>query len=202
MKNARDMQYANIITGGIGCGKSTVSKLLSLKGFCIVDADVISHEILNKNVATIKANFGAEIIENGVVNRSKLGSIIFNHQAKKELLESLLHPLIYQRIIEQCCILETKKKPYFIELPLYFESKFDYKARFVVCVYAPQDTQLQRIMKRNNLDADSALKRIHSQMDIEIKRAKSDFVINNTADLQVLQHNVAMFLQDFMTYFV
>ncbi len=188
------MIYTNVLTGGIGCGKSVVSRYLMLEGFSIIDADKIAHALLDKNANVIASNFGSDIIYNGMVDRKKLGAIVFRDRQKKILLESILHPLIYSEITNQSEVLETKKKPFFVEIPLYFESKFTYKNRFVICVYAPKDIQIQRIMQRDKLDTNQANQRIDSQIDIEIKKNKSDFVIDNSKDLKSLEKNINEFL--------
>lgn len=195
------MQYANILTGGIGCGKSTVAKLLELEGFIVINADSIAHHILEREQQNIVQQFGTEILHNNKIDRQKLGIIVFNDSKKKQILESLLHPLIHAEILQQCKKLDSKQKPYFVEIPLYFESKYHYPSRFVICVYAPQSLQLQRIMQRNNLSAQEAQKRIESQIDIESKKAKSNFVIENTGDLKALQHNLNNFLTHFKSLF-
>ncbi|AQQ60694.1 hypothetical protein XJ32_06270 [Helicobacter bilis] len=135
------------------------------------------------------------------ISREKLGNIVFNNAEKKAKLESILHPLIQQYIAQECEILEKKKSPYFIDIPLYFESKYEYKKRFVICVYATRDMQIQRIQARNNLSLEDAIKRVDSQIDIEIKRSKSDFVIENTSDLKTLQKNIESFLQTFLSQY-
>ncbi|RDU61876.1 dephospho-CoA kinase [Helicobacter didelphidarum] len=191
------MIYANIITGGIGCGKSTFSNLLILEGFSVIDADKIGHDMLSEHKDIIVQHFGKEIIENGTINRVALGAIIFSNQEKKELLESLLHPLIYNEISRQCKVLEHKKNPYFVEIPLYFESKSLYNANSVICVYAPKNLQIERIMQRNGLSQEEAMRRVESQIDIETKRQKSDFVVENKKNLKALQHNLVAFLKEF-----
>ncbi|MCI5787623.1 MAG: dephospho-CoA kinase [Helicobacter trogontum] len=199
------MYYANILTGGIGCGKSTTARLLALHGFRIVDVDTIAHkalEIARDNVVSV---FGDEILETSnkerYISREKLGNIVFKDSNKKIELESILHPLIHQHITQECEILEKKKSPYFIDIPLYFESKYEYKKRFVICVYATRDMQIQRIQSRNNLSLEDIIKRVDSQIDIETKRRKSDFVIENTSDLKTLQSNIESFLQEFLGHY-
>ena len=221
------MYYANILTGSIGCGKSTTARLLALHGFKVVDADIIAHKALEVAKNRVVTAFGNEILESNdcyvedkqtvfskvaknkknytfksnkenYINRKKLGDIIFKDSKKKADLESILHPLIHQYITQECEILEKKKSPYFIDIPLYFESKYEYKKRFVICVYATRDMQIDRIQLRNNLSIEEVVKRIDSQIDIEIKRNKSDFVIENTSDLKTLQRNIESFLQIFL----
>ncbi|RDU70857.1 dephospho-CoA kinase [Helicobacter aurati] len=200
------MQYANILTGGIGCGKSTVSKLLALEGFRIIDADIIAHEALNEKKEVVIEAFGSEIVESSQsdtisINRKMLGQIVFSDSNKKVLLESILHPIIHAKIVNLCQPLESYKSPYFVEIPLYFESTSVYEARYVICVYATRQTQIQRVQRRNNLTLEEAQSRVDSQIDIEIKRKKSDFVIENLTDLKTLQKNTESFLQAFLPLF-
>lgn len=195
--------YANILTGGIGCGKSTAATLLTLHGFRIIDADKISHSSLDLAKECVIESFGNDILKDDKsdIDRAKLGNIVFQDLDKKAKLESILHPMIRQRIMEECAILEARKSPFFIDIPLYFESKHKYPARFVICVYATRDMQLERIQKRNDLKICEAIKRVDSQIDIEIKKAKSDFVIDNTGDLKLLQKNIESFLQEFLKHY-
>lgn len=193
--------YGNVLTGGIGCGKSTLANLLKLEGFNVIDADSIARKVLDEKSEEVIAHFGSQIMQDSKINRAKLGEIIFNNPDKKELLESILHPQIHEIIMAKCEIFESKKKPYFMDIPLYFESKYKYPSRFVICVYASKEMQLERIMKRNNLSKADALKRIESQIDIETKRVRSDFVIENTSDLKTLQKNLETFLKVFLSKF-
>ena len=196
--------YANILTGGIGCGKSTTARLLSLQGFRIIDADEISHKALDIAKDRVVDEFGDSILTTDkpyCIDRSKLGNIVFQDSIKRIKLESILHPIIRQNIIEECDKLEAKKSPFFIDIPLYFESAYKYPARFVVCVYATRDMQIQRIQKRNNLSMQEAINRIDSQIDIETKKKQSDFIINNTEDLKSLQQNIESFLQNFLKHY-
>lgn len=197
--------YANILTGGIGCGKSTTARLLALHGFRIIDADEISHKTLGIAKESVIKEFGDSILATDTkeqsIDRTKLGNIVFQDSMKKAKLESILHPIIRQHIIEECAILEAKQSPFFIDIPLYFESAYKYPARFVICVYATRDMQLQRIQKRNNLSTEEAIRRIDSQIDIETKKTQSDFIIDNTNDLKSLQQNIESFLQTFLKYY-
>ncbi len=199
------MHYANILTGGIGCGKSTTARLLALHGFKIIDADEIAHKALKTSQDIVVAQFGDSILEsNGkeiYINRAKLGNIVFQDSTKKAQLETILHPIIQHDITQACMLLEEKQSPFFVDIPLYFESQYKYPSRFVICVYAPRDTQIKRIQERNHFSIDEAIKRVDSQIDIEIKKLKSDFVIENTKDLKTLQHNIESFLQVLLTHY-
>ncbi|WP_172402326.1 dephospho-CoA kinase [Helicobacter sp. 13S00401-1] len=186
-----------ILTGSIGCGKTTVANLLRLNGYKVIDVDGIAKEALDIKKEEVLKLFGNEIAdEKGHISRAKLGILVFGDSEKRKALETLLHPYIYAQVDAQCLKLEKFKVPYFIDLPLFFESKHRYVYRFIACVYAPKTLQLQRVMTRDKLDENEALKRIDSQLDIESKKAKSDFVIENTGSLKDLQANVEAFLQN------
>lgn len=186
------MNYKNayVITGNIGCGKSTVSNLLMLHGFSVIDADKIAHEILNQNATNIQNLFGKEFIIGGLVDRKRLGELVFNDTAKLRELESLLHPQIKAEILAKAAKFEELNFPYFIDIPLFYEkNSYDEFAK-VVLVYAPNDILLERVMKRDELSLNSAKSRLDKQMDIELKRQKADFIIDNSGDLKNLNTQI------------
>ncbi len=195
------LQYAIVITGGIGSGKSTVCSLLKLYGYNIIDADVISHSVLDSSSDEVVSVFGENILcddTNYKIDRKKLGSIVFNDESKRKILESILHPKIRDEILQSATVLESGKKPYFVDIPLFFESNkknINYDIDNVLLVYAPKKIQIERVMKRDNLAYDEALCRVESQMDIEEKKAKSTYIIENISNMANLQAQIETFLQ-------
>ena len=171
------------ITGGIGCGKSSVSKYLTSLGYKLIDTDVISKEVASTSsfIESIKIVFGDEFIENGRLNRKKMGELIFNDKEANKKLNSLIHPIIKKKVIEE--INNCNQKIVFVDVPLLYESGFDDLCHKVICVYANIDINIDRLMKRDNLTLDEAMVRINSQMDIEIKKQKAHFIIDNSLDL-------------------
>ena len=171
------------ITGGIGCGKSSVSKYLTSLGYKLIDTDVISKELASTSsfIESIKIVFGDEFIENGRLNRKKMGELIFNDKEANKKLNSLIHPIIKKKVIEE--INNCNQKMVFVDVPLLYESGFDDLCHKVICVYANIDINIDRLMKRDNLTLDEAVIRINSQMDIEIKKQKAHFIIDNSLDL-------------------
>ena len=135
-------EHAIVLTGGISTGKSTVSNILHEQyGLEIIDADKIAKEVLPLHVNEVRAIFGERIIdEEGKIDRKALGAIIFNDKAEREKLNAFLHPLIREEIFKRSQTLEEKKKPYIIDIPLYFESE-GYHCKVVVVVYAPIEVQ-------------------------------------------------------------
>jgi len=175
-------KYAITLTGGIATGKSSVSKIFEKKGFTIIDADMIAHRVLNEAADEVAELFGDEVIDgNGVVNRKTLGAIVFKDTQKRQALESLLHPLIYREILRLSQIEDERKKPYLIDIPLFFETG-RYNTYRVIVVYASQLQQIERGMQRDLLSREEILYRISAQMDIEEKRSKATYLIDNSGD--------------------
>ena len=177
------------LTGGISTGKSTVCNLFKLHGFLTIDADVIAHRLLDENSNKIASMFGEQYVQNGKVIRKELGKIIFSNEENKLKLEALLHPLIKEEIIKESRIFEEQNKPYFVDIPLFFE-KMNYPISKSLVIYTPKELQIQRLMKRDNIDENEAKLKISNQMDIEEKKKLSNMVIDNSKDLKHLQAEV------------
>lgn len=187
-------EYAIALTGGIATGKSTVASLLGLNGLRIIDADTIAHRILEENSGWVVERFGAEFVKNGKVDRPALGKMIFSDaQAKKEL-ESFLHPKIRAAIEEESEKQDRLGYPYLIDIPLFFETA-SYPIKDSVVVYTPKVLQLERFMKRNGFSEEESLRRIESQMDIEEKKARATWVIDNSFNLKHLQKECEQFVE-------
>ena len=187
-------EYAIALTGSIATGKSTVASLLALNGMRVIDADSISHQILDNSVEWVAESFGPEYISNTKVDRSKLGSFIFSDQDAKQKLESYLHPKIKAEIEAQSQKQDTFKFPYLIDIPLFFENG-NYPIEDSVVVYTPQEVQLERFMKRNGYSKEESLKRIASQLPIDEKRDRATWVIDNSKNLKHLQNEVELFVE-------
>ncbi len=187
--DSKDFKYAIALTGGIATGKSTVASLFMLHGFLTIDADKIAHKLLDANTIAIVDMFGDKYINNGKVVRKELGNLIFNNLEEKKKLENFLHPLIKQEIIKEALIFEEQKKPYLIDIPLFFENK-NYNIVNSVVVYISKQLQLERLIKRDKCSKEDALSRINNQMDIEEKKVQATFIIDNTKDLINLQNEV------------
>ena len=216
-------KHAVVITGSIGSGKSAVCELLAKRGFEIIDADQISHCVLDRCTAQVAEIFGAQyVVQKDVqvenfashaefnarsdeanltptrasVDRKKLGELVFKDPAELAKLEALLHPKITAEILSQAQALEAKGRLYFVDIPLFFEGKRYEFFDKVAVVYAPKDTLISRVMKRNGLDHAAAKHRVELQMDIEQKCAMADFVIDNSGDLAALKAAVERFLKE------
>lgn len=211
-------KHAIVITGSIGSGKSTVCEILRKRGFEIIDADKISHDILDRCAAQVAEIFGAQYVVQAEnlslqaefsnrqdeanltptrtsVDRKRLGELVFKNPAELAKLDALLHPKITAEILSQAQALEAKEKLYFVDIPLFFEGKRYEFFDKVAVVYAPKDTLIARVMKRNGLDHAAAKHRVELQTDIEQKRAMADFVIDNSGDLENLKEQTREFLK-------
>lgn len=177
------------LTGGISTGKSTVCNLFKLHGFLTIDADVIAHKLLDENSSKVASMFGNQYVQDNKVLRKELGKIIFSNEENKLKLEALLHPLIKNEIIKESKIFEEQNKPYFVDIPLFFE-KMHYPISKSLVIYTPKELQIQRLMKRDNIDENEAKLKISNQMDIEEKRKLADMVIDNSQNLKHLQNEV------------
>ena len=186
-------EYAIALTGGIATGKSTVASLMALNGMRVIDADTISHEILDASSSWVKETFGDEYINGSKVNRTKLGSLVFSDSEKKRVLEEFLHPKIREEIEKRSIKQDSFKFPYLIDIPLFFENGA-YDIKDSVVVYTPKDIQLERFMKRNGYSEEESLKRIALQMPIDEKKKRATWVIDNSKKLKHLQQEVEDFV--------
>ena len=180
-----NFKYAIALTGGIATGKSTTADIFRMHGYSVIDADEIAHLALDKCRESISDIFGSEFVIKDRVDRKALGRLIFSNPHKKALLEELLHPLIQKKIFGEADKLDRLKKPYLVDIPLFYESK-NYPISFVIVVYASRKLQLSRLVDRDNSTQKEALSRINSQIDIETKKQKATCIIDNCADLEHL----------------
>lgn len=178
------------LTGNIATGKSTVSKMF-LEQFHIpvIDADVIAREIVEPGEQALKdiaESFGEHILlEDGTLNRKKLGNIIFKDSEKRKQLNEIVHPAIRKRMEEKKqALLHNQETNIVLDIPLLFENKLTYLVDKTVVVYTDEATQLQRLMKRNNLTVKEAKERMAAQMDLEEKKQLADAVIDNSGTLE------------------
>ncbi|EIF50453.1 dephospho-CoA kinase [Sulfurovum sp. AR] len=179
-------KYAIALTGSIATGKSSTVKLLEASGFHIIDADKIAHKILDEQHEAIAERFGEALVHEGKVDRKALGAIVFSDNTQRQVLEALLHPLIYDEI-ERLSIEQDKLgKPYFIDIPLFFENE-RYPIKKSLVVYTTEEQQLERLMQREGYTKEEALNRIKAQIPVEEKRKRATYVIDNSGTLTQLE---------------
>ena len=180
------------LTGGIGSGKSTVAEAFRQLGIETVDADQASRAVVEPGMpalAAISAQFGSQIIQaDGGLDRAALRQIIFTDPAQKLWLESLLHPLIRDWIIEH---LKAATSAYVIlESPLLFETDQHQLVHKTVLVDLPEALQIERACARDGNQADQIQRIIDAQMPREEKLSRADIVLDNSAPLDTLAARV------------
>ncbi|KAF7301076.1 CoaE-domain-containing protein [Mycena indigotica] len=183
------------LTGGIATGKSSVSNLLKAKGIPLIDADVLARQVVapgTTGLRKIVAFFGKEILlPDGSLDRKKLGSIIFNDEAKRRKLNSIVHPAVRRAMLwavvnnwlsgRRFCVLDV---PLLIESGLWrFYGK-------IVVVFCSPEVQLERLMKRDNSSAEDASARLNSQLPITDKILYADHVVDNSGSPEDLEGHV------------
>ncbi|MCO4429596.1 dephospho-CoA kinase [Staphylococcus aureus] len=188
------------LTGGIASGKSTVSELLSVFGFKVVDADKAAREAVkkgSKGLAQVREVFGDEAIdENGEMNRRYMGDLVFNHPEKRLELNDIIHPIVRD-------IMEEEKQEYLkqgynviMDIPLLFENELENTVDEVWVVYTSESIQMDRLMQRNNLSLEDAKARVYSQISIDKKSRMADHVIDNLGDKLELKQNLERLLEE------
>lgn len=175
------------LTGGIGCGKSTVLKIFSKLGWVTLSADKICHEFY----ASKNAEFTAKLVErwgniilnsDDTIDREIIANIVFNDKTELEWLNSILHPIIQEQISQ--AILSNKlagRKFIMVEVPLLFEAGWESQFDTIICVWAYTDIQHSRLIMRGVPIVDS-MRRIRSQAPLSEKMIKSDHAIANNDD--------------------
>jgi dephospho-CoA kinase len=184
------------LTGGIGSGKTVVGDLLAGHGAGIIDTDKISHQITapgGKAIPLITKTFGADFIDpQGALNRPKMRTLVFEDPNARQVLEQITHPLIQEETAKQALGLLKPGVPYLVfVVPLLIESGFWTKLiDYLVVVDCPEETQIQRVMHRNNmtrLDVENILK---AQTSRNARLTAANAVIENQGSLDELNSTV------------
>ncbi|MFJ7950276.1 dephospho-CoA kinase [Lysinibacillus sp. NPDC096418] len=189
------------LTGSIASGKSTVAKMMTDLGLPIVDADVVARDVVEPGTETLKIiaqNFGDDILlEDGHLNRPKLGDIIFHEPAKRKILNDIMHPAIRAEMLRQRDVLiAAGEKHVVMDIPLLFESKLQHFVERILVVSVKEEVQLRRLMERNALSKEDAIARIHSQLPLSVKEKGAHAVIYNNEKLE----NTEEQLKKILTY--
>jgi len=181
------------ITGNIGSGKSTVSRIVGEK-YPLYSADVAANRFLDEPSVQQKLTmqFGRDLIKDNKINRKQLASMVFSNSDNLRYLESLLHPLVLKEF-EQ--IILASSEPYlFFEIPLLFEAGIEKCFDYIILVTADPETRIQRLVRRDGSSPADIEKRIQFQIPDEEKIPFSNLVINNDLDPHSLENQVLSFL--------
>jgi dephospho-CoA kinase len=174
------------LTGGIACGKSTVADMLVSRGAVLIDADSIAREVVGPGsplLAEIAAIFGqAVLLDDGTLNRKKLGEIVFADRDARIQLERIMHPSIRASMWERMAMHEAEEpeRLVVVDVPLLYESGLEPMFNEIMVVYVPRDVQRSRLILRDGISSEEAERRLGAQMSIEDKKAKADILIDNS----------------------
>ena len=192
------------LTGGIGTGKSTVSRKLRERGYPVIDLDVISREVIEypEVINELVRNFGIEILEsqNNIsgkksISRNKLRQTVFKEEKKVSVLNSIMHPPIVEEMRRQVENFKKNYKTVFVEVQLLFEAKLEKEFDLTVLVYADKKTQLERVLKRDGRKEEEVQQIINAQMDMTEKRRLSNYIIENNGNSEMLDLEIEKFIK-------
>lgn len=177
--------YIIALTGGIATGKSTVANYLLDKDYPVIDTDLLSRKVVDPAEVGLKRiveTFGKEVLTaEGELNRSQLAAIIFNDEDKKETLNAILHPLIFEEVDRLLELYRHEEEALvFVDVPLLFEIGRNNYYDEDWLVYTKPELQLERLIKRNAYSQEEAKARINSQMPIDSKIELADIIIDNS----------------------
>ena len=180
------------LTGGIACGKSTLAEMLRDLGAPVIDADAISRSLTapgGKALPALREAFGGEVFQDGqTLNRAALAARVFQDPEQLRKLNAVTHPLIIAQMkseIERCR--KSGAPVVVLDVPLLFETGLDRLADETVCVSAPLPVQLKRLMTRNGLTEEQAMRRIQSQLPLCVKEKLADRTISTDCPLEELR---------------
>ena len=184
------------LTGGIACGKSTVSAELRALGAAIIDADALAHELSQPHQPIYNAyveRFGREIVTaDGTLDRAAIARRVFSDPAVRAEVEAIAHPIIRRAAEERLRVArDENKRAAVLDVPLLFEAGWDALADETWVVALPREEQLARLLARDtSMDADEARARIAAQMPLAEKCARADVVIDNSGTVEEIREYI------------
>lgn len=188
------------LTGGIGSGKSTVTKYFEQLGVPVIDADIITRELVKPGedaLKEIEAHFGPEIIQNdGQLNRAWLRARIFENADERKMLENILHPRAKSHA--QKCISELNAPYCILCVPLLIESGWNDIVQRILVIDIPRELQIQRTMERDGIPKNQVETIINAQIDRNSRLAAADDILENTGDKSSLLKQVETLHQQYI----
>lgn len=191
------MANSNLIvglTGGIATGKSTVANIFKTLGAIIIDADIIARKVVQPATSVWQAivdSFGQEILNADLsINRERLADLVFNKSFLRQKLNEITHPEIRDRIEKEISTFTPSEKIIIIDAPLLIEAQMTCLVDKLFVVYVSDQIQIERLMKRNNLNEQEAKNRIHAQIPFEERLKLADIVIDNNGTIEELREKI------------
>lgn len=188
-------KYVVGLTGGIGSGKTTVANLFAEQGIALVDADIVSRQVVEPNTKGYQAiveHYGLQVLNHdGTINRSKLRETIFSNEEERQWVNQLLHPLIRTEMLKQ---VDEATSPYVIMvIPLLFENGLDSLVNRTLMVDISPEQQIKRTAIRDNVLPEQVKSIISAQMSRDDKLAKADDIVENQGEVSELKTQVLFF---------
>jgi dephospho-CoA kinase len=185
------------LTGGIGSGKTSAARIFVKLGIRLVDSDVLARVVVEPGrpaLAKIRERYGDGVINgDGTLSRERLRDIVFHDAAALSDLNAIVHPAVYAEMAAE--MERYRSDPgdaiLMLDIPLLYESGGDKIVDRVVVVWVDRETQISRLMARDGFSRDAAVNRIEKQMDLDEKKRRADFVVDNTGTLEDLERRVA-----------
>ena len=189
------------LTGGIACGKSTITKWLREEGFAVIDGDALVKQIYKTQEAKdfLVSEIKSDLVQNGEIDFPSLRYLVFNYGSIKLQVEQFIIKRLKNQFIQEFNRFKPKPKFVFYDTALIFEWGINKQCDKVVTVYAPKEIQLKRLMDRDiKCTSETAIKMIASQRDVEDKKRLADYVIDNSGDLEQTKENFNKFIKEFV----
>jgi dephospho-CoA kinase len=190
------------LTGGIASGKSTVSNMFDQKGYTVIDADLAARKVVEVGqpaYLAILEEFGKSILhkDDETIDRAKLGNIVFHNDEMRKKLNGIVHPAVRGLMLsEKDQAIDTGKNTIIMDIPLLYESDLTWMVDRTIVVYVNEETQLSRLMKRNQFTKQEAASRIASQFPLKDKLGLADAVIDNNGTIEETEKQLEKILND------
>lgn len=183
------------LTGGVGCGKSTVSSYMAELGIPVIDGDRLSREAVtpgSEAMEAIRRVFGPEVFQpDGRLDRAKMAKIVFSDEDKRQALNAIIHPYVWKRTEEGLITAQNEGHALAVlDMPLLLEIGWQLRSEAVWVVKAPVDMQIRRVCARDGATPEEAMARIRKQMPTENKLHYADVVIDNSHSIDATRRQV------------
>ena len=183
------------LTGGIACGKSTISLTLQELGAVIIDGDVLSRALTAKDGAAlpaIRAAFSDSVFHpDGTLDRRALGALVFADDAARSALDGIMQPMLREMIVERIeQARQQNASVCVLDMPLLYEKNLDELCDRVWCAYIPREIQMERLMARDGFTREEAEARLRSQLPAEEKAARADVIIDTSGSIQYTKEKI------------
>ena len=182
------------LTGGVGTGKSTVAEMLRELGATVIDADEATHAVYAPGTAgfdAVVAEFGPDFVRDGAIDRQKLGALVFNDEDARRRLNAIVHPLVREWMAARTAEAAERGDEIVVQdVPLLFESGLEVLFSSVLLVYAPEDVQLDRLVRGRGVPVNRARAMIAAQMPIDDKRRRAHHIVDNSGTIEQTRRQV------------